>query len=64
MTTRKAPHSKILIDSVYRSNENYYSQVLLEVCRYMVKDITIKIWIAKNFDFDFDSVCNFDDESI
>lgn len=30
----------------------------------MVKDITIKIWIAKNFDFDFDSVCNFDDESI
>ena len=38
-------HLIILTDSVYRSNESNYSQVLLEECKYIVKDKTIKRFI-------------------
>ena len=34
--------SIILIDSVFRTGKNYYPQVLLEECKYVVKEK--KVW--------------------
>ena len=33
-------HLIILVDSVYRRSKSYYSQVILEECKYMVKNET------------------------
>ena len=33
--------SVVLIDSVFRADKNYYPQVFLEKCKYVVKDIEI-----------------------
>ena len=43
--------SVILIDSVYRKNKNYYSQVFLEECKYVVKEkfITDDIEICSDY---------------
>ena len=44
----------ILVDSVYRSNKSCFPQVILEKCKYMVKN-EIARFIAENF---FDSNFN------
>lgn len=49
--------SVALIDSVYRTNKNYYPQIFLEECRYTVKEKTIKKYIIQDL---FDSNSNFD----
>ena len=48
----------ILVDSVYRSNKSCYPKVILEECKYMVKNETAR-FIAENF-FDSDFNSNFD----
>ena len=40
--------SVILIDSVYRKHKNYYPQVFLEECKYVVKE---KKFITDNMEF-------------
>ena len=37
-----------MIDSVYRKFENYYRQVFLEECKYVVKDKNISKFIIDN----------------
>ena len=49
-------HSIILVDSIYRRNKSYYPQVILEECKYMVKNET-KRYITENL-FDSDSYFN------
>ena len=50
----------ILVDSVYRSNKSSYPQVILEECKYMVRNETTKIFIAQYlFDSDFNSNSNY-----
>ena len=56
-------HSVMLIDSVCKSNKRYYSQVLLEVCKYIVKHEAIKIYILLDL-CNSDSDCNCDDGSV
>ena len=54
-TTWKA-YLIILVDSVYKSNKSSYPQVILEECKYMVRNETTKRFIASNLlDSDFDS---------
>ena len=58
-TTFKA-YLIILIDSVYRSNESGYPQVISEEGEYIVKNETTKRFIAeKLFDSDFNSNCDY-----
>ena len=46
----------ILADSIHKSNESGYPQVILEECKYMVKNETTKRFIAEIlFDSDFNS---------
>ena len=35
-----------MIDSVYRKDENYYPQVLLEECKYVVKERKMFVFIT------------------
>ena len=50
-------HSIILVDLIYRTNKSYYPQVILEECKYMVKNETTKRYITGNL-FDSDSYFN------
>ena len=60
--TKYATHLTMII--IYRSNnKSYYPQVLLEGCKYMVKDKAIKRYITE-FSFDSDCDPNSDDEPI
>ena len=46
----------VLVNLVYKSNKSGYPQVILEDCKYMVRNETTKRFIAENlFDFDFNS---------
>ena len=38
----------ILIDSVFRTDKNYYPQVLLEECKYIVKENKIPKYIIED----------------
>ena len=40
--------SVILIDSVFRTDKNYYPQVLLEECKYIVKENKIPKYIIED----------------
>ena len=40
--------SVILIDSVYRKDKNYYPQVFLEECKYVVKEKKMSKFITDN----------------
>ena len=46
--------SIILIDSVFRAVENYYSQVFLEECKYVAKDKQMPEFITYNIKFSSD----------
>ena len=37
-------HSMTLIDSVYKNDKSHYPKVLLEYCKYIVKDKAIKTY--------------------
>ena len=47
--------SVILIDSVFRKGKNYYQQVFLEECRYVVKEKKIPKYIIDNIEIFSDS---------
>ena len=47
--------SLILIDSVFRTSKNYYPQVFLEECRYVLKDKKIPKYIIDNIETSSDS---------
>ena len=55
--TPRTAHSIILVDSIYRRNKSYYPQVILEECKYMVKNETTKRYITEDL-FDSDSYFN------
>ena len=55
--TPRTAHSIILVDSIYRRNKSYYPQVILEECKYMVKNETTERYITENL-FDSDSYFN------
>ena len=42
--------SIILIDFVFRTNKNYYSQAFLEVCKYLVKVKKMHKFITDNLE--------------
>ena len=46
----------ILIDPVFRAGENYYLQVILEECKYIIKDKkqSIKKFITNNIEISSD----------
>ena len=48
---------KIIVNSIYRRNKNYFPQVILGENKYMVKNETTKRCITKNL-FDSDSYFN------
>ena len=55
----------ILIDSVYRKDENYYPQVFLEECKYVVKERKMSVFITDKieiFSDDFDKE-DYDEEN-
>ena len=64
MPKEKAPCkclSIIMIDSVNRANKKYYSQALLEECKYIQEKIKIENYINEDFeDSDCDSDSNND----
>ena len=45
----------ILIDSVFRTGKNYYPQVLLEKCKYVVKEKKIPKYIIDDIEISSDS---------
>ena len=47
--------SVILIDSVFRTGKNYYPQVFLEECKYVVKEKKIPNYIIGNVEISSDS---------
>ena len=47
--------SVILIDSIFRTGKNYYSQVLLEECKYIVKEKKIPEYITDDIELSSDS---------
>ena len=47
--------SVILIDSVFRTNKNYYPQVLLEEWKYIVEEKKIPRYIIDDIEISFDS---------
>ena len=44
----------ILIDSVYRKDENYYPQVFLEECKYVVKERKMSVFITDKIEIFYD----------
>ena len=44
----------ILTDSVLKIGKNYYSQVFLEECKYIIKDKKINKYISNNLEISFD----------
>ena len=46
--------SAILIDSFFGTGSNYYPQVLLEECKYVVKEKKILDYITDNIEISFD----------
>ena len=44
----------ILIDSVYRTSKNYYPQLFLEECKYIVKGKRMPEYITGNIEISFD----------
>ena len=56
--------SVILIDSVFRTGKNYYPQVFLEECKYVVKEEKIPKYIIEDIEVSSDSEReNSDEES-
>ena len=47
--------SLILIDSVFRTGNNYYPQVFLEECKYVIKDKKVPKYIIDNIEISSDS---------
>ena len=47
--------SVILYDSIFRTGKNYYPQVFLEECRYVVKEKNIPEYITDGIEFFSDS---------
>ena len=47
--------SVILIDSLYRKNENYYPQVFLEECKYVLKEKKMRKYITDDIEIYNDS---------
>ena len=47
--------SVILIDSVFRTGKNYYPQVFLEECKYVVKEKKITKYIIDDIEISSDS---------
>ena len=45
----------ILLDSVFRTGKNYYSQVSLEECKYVVKEKKIPKYITDDTEMSSDS---------
>ena len=43
----------VLINSVYRKAENYYPQVFLEKCKYVVKEKTMSTFIIDDIEISF-----------
>ena len=54
--------SVTLIDSVSKTGKNYYSQVLLEECKYVVREKKIPKYIIDNIENSFDSDREMSDE--
>ena len=44
-----------MIDSVFRTGNNYYPQVFLEECKYVVKDKKVSKYFIGNIEISFDS---------
>ena len=44
----------ILTDSVLKIGKNYYSQVFLEECKYIIKDKKTNKYISNNLEISFD----------
>ena len=44
----------ILIDSVYRIGKNFYPQLILEECKYVVKEKKMSKYIADNIEISSD----------
>ena len=44
-----------MIDSVFRTGNNYYPQVFLEECKYVVKEKTMSKYIIDDIDISSDS---------
>ena len=58
-----------MIDSVYRKDKNYYPQVLLEECKYVVKEKKVSNYIAHDMnissdDFDRENSDYSDEENL
>ena len=53
-----------MIDSVYRTGKNYYPQVFLEKCKYVVKEEKIPEYITNNIEIFSDSDREDSDEEI
>ena len=47
--------SVILIDSVFETGKNYYPQVFLKECKYVVKEKRMPEYITDNIEISFDS---------
>ena len=52
----------ILIDSVFRTIKNYYPQVFLEKCKYVVKEKKMSECITKDLEIFSDSDRKYSDE--
>ena len=46
--------SVILINSVFRTGQNYYLQVILEECKYVVKEKRMPKYITEGIEISFD----------
>ena len=46
--------SVILIDSVYKKDKNYYPQLFLEICKYVVQEKNMSIFITDNIEISSD----------
>ena len=44
----------ILIDSLYRKDKNYYPQVFLEECKYVVKEKKMTEYVNDEIEFSYD----------
>ena len=44
-----------MLDSIFRTDKNYYTQVLLEECKYIVKAKKILSYIIDNIEISSDS---------
>ena len=56
--------SEILIDSVFRTGKNYYPQVFLEKCKYVVKEKKIPKYVIDSIEISTDSDRENSDEEI